>query len=159
MSIIDQCCGKLTRSAAAARPGWSVSVQVGAAHGSYRRAVLWEIDAECSSSQARMECLSPGRSSSWVIRYHRAVLWIQIRIILVTWIHQNPDLHQIKIRTRILIIVIIWIRNRIRIRINLQMTSQNGWNMSLFEHYFTGLSWPFIWKLGSGSGSGSASGW
>ncbi len=25
-----------------------------------------EIDAECSSSQARMECLSPGRSSSWV---------------------------------------------------------------------------------------------
>jgi hypothetical protein len=26
-----------------------------------------EIDAECSSSQARMECLSPGRSSSWVI--------------------------------------------------------------------------------------------
>jgi hypothetical protein len=39
---IEQCCGKLTLSAAAARPGWSVSVQVGAAHRSaYHRAVLW----------------------------------------------------------------------------------------------------------------------
>ncbi len=32
-----------------------------------------EIDAECSSSQARMECLSPGKSSSWVIPYSSAV--------------------------------------------------------------------------------------
>ncbi len=33
-----------------------------------------------------------------------------------------------------------WIRNRIRIRINLQMTSQNVWNMGLFEHFSKGLS-------------------
>ncbi len=43
-------------------------------------------------------------------------------------------------------------------RIFLQMTSQNVWNMSLYEHFEV---WVFIWKLGSGSGSGSwsASGW
>jgi hypothetical protein len=37
----------------------------------------------------------------------------------------DPHPHQIKIR--------------IRIRINLQMTSQNEWNMSQFEHFFNGL--------------------
>jgi hypothetical protein len=47
-------------------------------------------------------------------------MWI--RGIMVS--HPNP--HQIKIR--------------IRIHINLQMTSQNVWNMSLFEHFFKGLS-------------------
>jgi hypothetical protein len=51
----------------------------------------------------------------------------------------NLDPHQIKIR--------------IRIRINLQMTSQNVWNISLFEHFLK--SFAFIWKLGSGSGSAS----
>jgi hypothetical protein len=30
--------------------------------------------------------------------------------------------------------------DRSRIRINLQMTSQNVWNMIVFEHFFTGLS-------------------
>ncbi len=58
---------------------------------------------------------------------------------------------------------------RIRIRINFQMTSQNVWNMNLFEHFFTGLSlyldariWIPIririaspWKVGSGSTSAS----
>jgi hypothetical protein len=43
----------------------------------------------------------------------------------------HPDLHQIKIRIRIRIKVISWFR----IRISLQMTSQNVWNMSLFEHF------------------------
>ncbi len=36
--------------------------------------------------------------------------------------------------------MISWIQNRIRIRINMQITSQNVWNMSLFEHFFKGLS-------------------
>jgi hypothetical protein len=57
--------------------------------------------------------------------------------------HPDPHPHQIKIRIRI----------RIKISINLQMTSQTVWNMSLFEHFFKGLS------LGSGSGFGTASGW
>ncbi len=52
----------------------------------------------------------------------------------------NLDPHQIKIRIRIRIKVISWIRCRFRIRINLQMTRQNVWNMSLFEHFFKGLS-------------------
>jgi hypothetical protein len=39
---------------------------------------------------------------------------------------------------RICIKVISWIR--IRIRINLQMTSQNVWDMSLFEHFFMSLN-------------------
>jgi hypothetical protein len=80
------------------------------------------------------------------------MLWIRIRIIWVTWIRirmknntgTDPDLfprphpHQIKIRIRIRINVISWIWNRIRI--NSQMTSQNVWNMSLFGHFFKGLS-------------------
>jgi hypothetical protein len=41
---------------------------------------------------------------------------------------------------RIRIKVIGWIRNRIWIHINLQMTGQNVWYMSLFEHFFKGLS-------------------
>jgi hypothetical protein len=58
--------------------------------------------------------------------------------------HPDPHQHQLKIKIRILsrirIKVIGWIRNRIRIHINLQMTSQNVWNMSLYEHFFKGLS-------------------
>jgi hypothetical protein len=41
-------------------------------------------------------------------------------------LHPDPRPHQIKIK--------------IRIRINLQMTSQNVLDMSLFEHFFKGLS-------------------
>jgi hypothetical protein len=48
----------------------------------------------------------------------------------------DPYSHQIKIRIRIK--VVSWIRNRIRI--NLQMTSQNVWNMSRFEHFFKWVS-------------------
>ncbi len=44
---------------------------------------------------------------------------------------------------------VLWIR----IRISLQMWSQNVWNMSLFEHFFKGLS--LYLELGSGSGSAS----
>ncbi len=50
----------------------------------------------------------------------------------------DPDPHQIKIRIRIRIRIEVIIC--IRIRINLQTTSQNVWNMSLFEHFFKGLS-------------------
>ena len=57
-----------------------------------------------------------------------AVLWIRIRI-------------KLKGRIRIRIKVISWIR--IRIRFTLQMTSQNAWNMSLFEHFFKLLS-PYL---------------
>jgi hypothetical protein len=53
--------------------------------------------------------------------------------------HPDPHPHQkkimIRIRIRIRIKVISWIRNRILICINLQMTSQNVWNMSRFEHF------------------------
>jgi hypothetical protein len=50
----------------------------------------------------------------------------------------DPEPHQIKIMIRIRIKVISWIR----IRITLQMTSEssNVRNMSLFEHFFKGLS-------------------
>jgi hypothetical protein len=41
---------------------------------------------------------------------------------------------------RIRIKVISWVMNRILIRINLQMTSQNVWNLSLFDYIFKGLS-------------------
>jgi hypothetical protein len=47
-----------------------------------------------------------------------------------------PHPHEIKIKIRIRIKVLSWIQNRI----NLQMTSQNVWNMRLFEHFFNGLS-------------------
>ncbi len=59
--------------------------------------------------------------------------------------NKNPDLdpHHIKIRIRIRIQILIkltsWIRNQIWIRINLQMTSQNVWNISPFEHFFRGF--------------------
>ncbi len=87
----------------------------------------------------------------------QAVLWIRIpiRIQIRVELHHfgNLDLHphQIKIRPWIRIWIRLWIciwirikvrcwiRNRIRIRINLQKTSQNVWNMSLFEHLFKGL--------------------
>ncbi len=66
--------------------------------------------------------------------WYKTVLWIRIRI-------------------RIRIKVISWIR----ICINLQMTSQNVWNMSLFEHLNTfSRFWTCIW-LGSWSRSVSAS--
>ncbi len=63
-------------------------------------------------------------------------------------LHPDPHPHQIKIRIRIRIhikvIVWIWVHIKvvdwIRIRINLQMTSKNVWNISLFEHFFKGLS-------------------
>ena len=49
----------------------------------------------------------------------------------------DPDPHPrpFKIRIRIRIKVISWM-----IRINLQMTSQNVWNLGLFEHFFKILS-------------------
>ncbi len=69
------------------------------------------------------------------IQIHNTGNWI--RIILVTWTatgsasasnkNQNPD--SIRIRFK----VISWIRNRIHI--NFLITSQNVWNMSLFEHF------------------------
>jgi hypothetical protein len=53
--------------------------------------------------------------------------------------HPDPHPHQIKIMIRIRIRrrikEISWTRNRILIRTNLQMTTQNVWNMSLFEHF------------------------
>jgi len=52
-------------------------------------------------------------------------IWIMIPIKVISWI-------------RIRIKVIRW--TLIQIRINLQMTSQNVWNMSLFEHFFKVLS-------------------
>jgi hypothetical protein len=55
--------------------------------------------------------------------------------------HPDPYPHQVKIRIRMRIKVIRWIRTRIRI--NLHMPSQNVWNMSLFEHFFKGLSLYF----------------
>jgi hypothetical protein len=86
--------------------------------------------------------------------------------------NKNPDPYQIKIRIRIRIKVISSIRKQIRIRITLQMTSQNVWNVSLFEHFFKDLSLYLearIWiqirirtrikkKLESGSTSDSESG-
>ncbi len=72
----------------------------------------------------------------------RSVLWIRIRIILVTWIRiririkfKNPDPypHQIKIRIRSRIKVISWIQNWIRIHINLQMTRKNVMKYSLIS--------------------------
>jgi hypothetical protein len=82
-----------------------------------------------------------------------------IYIIFGSATKKNPDLDpdQIKIRIRIRIKVISWIRNRIRICINLRTTSQNVWNMNLFNIFKRILA--SIWKLGSGSGSGFASGW
>jgi hypothetical protein len=49
--------------------------------------------------------------------------------------HPDPHPNQLKIRIRIWIRikVISWLWNPIRIRI---MTSQNVWNMGLFEHFF-----------------------
>jgi hypothetical protein len=63
---------------------------------------------------------------------------IRIRIKVMSW-------------SRIRVKVISWIR--IPIRINLQMTSQNEWKMSLFEHIFKISS--LFWKLGSRHGSAS----
>ncbi len=65
----------------------------------------------------------------------------------------NLDLHQIQIqiRIRIRIEAISWIQNRIHI--NLQMTSKNVRDMSLFEHFFKGLSLYLearIWESASG---------
>jgi hypothetical protein len=81
------------------------------------------------------------------------------------------DPHYITIRIRIHIR--IRIKSWIRIRINLQMTSQNVWNMSLFEHFSQGVeplfgSWdpdppqgeksePDPYQIKSGSGSASKS--
>ncbi len=58
-------------------------------------------------------------------------------------INKNLDPHQIKIRIRIRIKVIAGLRNRIRFKINLLMTSQNVWNVSLFEHFFKGFETLF----------------
>ncbi len=61
------------------------------------------------------------------------------------WIRNRIKLKG-RIRIRIRINVISWIRVRIiviswiRISINLEMTSQNVWKMSLFEHFFKVLS-------------------
>jgi hypothetical protein len=88
------------------------------------------------------------------VQYRIGVLWIRI---LVDPDHfgnldphpdphqiKNPDLDQIKTRIRIRIKVINWIR----VSINLQKTSQNVWNMNLFEIFFKGLRLYFearIW--------------
>ncbi len=53
------------------------------------------------------------------------------------------------IRIRIHIRVISWIR----IRINLQMTSQNVWKKSLFEHWFKALSLYLEARFGSRTAS------
>jgi hypothetical protein len=56
---------------------------------------------------------------------YKAVLWIWMRLRII----MDPH-HIVKLKVR------IWIR----IRINLQMTSENVWNMSLFEQFFSVLS-------------------
>ncbi len=68
--------------------------------------------------------------------------WIWIRIRMNPHYFGNPDPHphQIKIRIRIRIRIKVISLIRIRIHINLQMTTQNVWKMSLFEHFFKGLS-------------------
>ncbi len=62
------------------------------------------------------------------------------------WIRNRMDQHQTekKAAVRIRVNALSWIRIPIRIKviswiripINLQMTSQNVWEMSLFEHFF-----------------------
>ncbi len=94
-----------------------------------------------------------GTSKSWA-RTSWTTRWVRIEFLgsvvdphesAVFWdpgsgSYKNPDVHprQIKFRIRIRIKVIRWIR----IRVNLQMTSQNVWNMSLFEHF--SRVWPLI---------------
>ncbi len=80
----------------------------------------------------------------------------KIHIIMVTWLHIGISI-RIKLKSgsrsasgsASKFISWIWIR------INLHMSSQNVWNMSLFEHFSKG----FILFLKPGSGSKSASGW
>jgi hypothetical protein len=50
------------------------------------------------------------------------------------------DPHHFGNLDRIRIKEISWIRNWSRIRISLQITSQNVWNLSLFLHFYKGLS-------------------
>ncbi len=59
--------------------------------------------------------------------WYKAVLWMRI-----WWIRIK-----LKVRIRIRIRIKVISRIRIRIRTNLQMTSQNIWNMRLFEHLHT----------------------
>ncbi len=87
--------------------------------------------------------------SSWIgtvrCRLRPAVLWIRIRIKL-----------KFRIRIRIKMIWHAGSGSAFRISINLQMTSQKvGYTyLRTFSRF-----WAFIWKLGAGSGSGSASKW
>ncbi len=60
-------------------------------------------------------------------------IWIRVNVISWIWIRIRIKVKGM-IRIRIRIKVIRWIR------INLQMTSQNVWKMSLFEHFFKVLS-------------------
>ncbi len=100
----------------------------------------------------RQPCLTGRRWS------YQTVLWIRTRMDPHHFgsldPYTDPHPHLIKIWIRIQI-QISW--NRIRIRINLQMSNQNVCNMSIFEHFFKGLS-P-IWNLGPGPRSGPASRW
>jgi hypothetical protein len=72
------------------------------------------------------------KSSLYSIYYFKWLLYEDLLFVA----HPEPHPHQIKIRIRIRIKMRSWIR----IRIILQMTSQYIWNMSLYEHFFKGLS-------------------
>ncbi len=84
-------------------------------------------------TQTQIEWLKINLSLSKIL----SVLWIRISI---------KSKGRMRIRIWIRVKVISWIRIRIkviswiRILINFQMTSQNAWNMSLFEHFFKVLS-------------------
>jgi hypothetical protein len=69
----------------------------------------------------------------------RPVLWIRIRIKMKGRIRISIHINGIS-WIQIRIKVISWIR----IRITLQMTSQNVWKMSLFEHFFKFLSLCYL---------------
>ncbi len=98
-------------------------------------------------------------------------MWIRIHITLKGRIQIRIKLKgRIQIRKgriRIRSKVIRWIQIRIRIEviswirigIYLQMTSQNVWNMSLFENFFKVLSFRSASKWQAGSGCGSALRW
>ncbi len=61
------------------------------------------------------QCCGSGSGSAWIRIKLKVRILIRIRIKMISWI-------------------------RIRICINFQMTSQNVWSMSLFEHFFKVLS-------------------
>jgi hypothetical protein len=90
------------------------------------------------------DCIAATSRVRFVICLLVPVLGIRIRIRIRICMdprhfgNLDPHPHHIRIRSGSAFKVITWIRNRIRI--NLQMTSPCVWNMSLFEHFFKGLS-------------------